>query len=243
MRVLSLRAKLYPRRILSPYLLQIRDLRLYYLQQLTGCDGEVPCGPVRGYFGSLDIVLGIVNRNGFPADLPMPKTSATVGLRLIAPETPPDTVPTLANFPITSRKKSLGRPIFFLLELDIMLNADLIPGQEYAFREKRIVGSPLHRVKLLKHVRGRKWRAKWIKPNPNLIDYLSTEQVIVPWKDQAAFLKEERDRDPCGGTTRNLVLVPHRQFPRLLTASLTASVMKFVSTTGTSQVPEISLKD
>ena len=76
-----------------------------------------------------------------------------------------------------------------------MLNADLIPGQEYAFREKRIIGSPLHRVKLLKHIRGRKWQAKWIKPNSNLIDYLSTEQVIVPWKDQAAFMKEERHRE------------------------------------------------
>ena len=76
-----------------------------------------------------------------------------------------------------------------------MLNADLIPGQEYAFREKRIIGSPLHRVKLLKHIRGRKWQAKWIKPNPNLIDYLFTEQIIVPWKDQAVFLKEERDRE------------------------------------------------
>ena len=65
-----------PRRILSPYLLQIGDLQLYYLQQLTGCDGKVPCGPVRGYFGSLDIVLGIVSRNGFPADLPMPRRSA-----------------------------------------------------------------------------------------------------------------------------------------------------------------------
>ena len=93
------------RRILSPYLLQIIDLLLYYLQQLTGCDDKVPCGPVRGYFGSLDIVLGIVSRNGFPADLPMPKTSATVGLRLIAHETPQDTVPTMANFPTTSSGK------------------------------------------------------------------------------------------------------------------------------------------
>jgi len=65
-----------PRRILSPYLLQIKDLQLYYLQQLTGDNGEVPCGPVKGYFGSLDIVLGIVSRNGFPADLSMSKTSA-----------------------------------------------------------------------------------------------------------------------------------------------------------------------
>jgi hypothetical protein len=92
------------RRILSPYLLQIKDLPLYYLQQLTGDNGEVPCGPVKGYFGSLDIVLGIVSRNGFPADLPMSKTSATVGLRLIAPETPQNTVPTMAKFPTASSR-------------------------------------------------------------------------------------------------------------------------------------------
>jgi hypothetical protein len=103
--------------------------------------------------------------------------------------------PLVANSPTTSSGTSLGWPISLLLKLIIMLNADLIPGQEYAFREKRIVGSPLHRVKLLEHVRGRKWKARWIKPNPNLIDYLSTEQVMVPWKDQAAFLKEERDRE------------------------------------------------
>jgi len=51
-----------------------------------------------------------------------------------------------------------------------------------------------HRIKLLKHVRMRKWQAKWIKPNAGLIDYVSTEQILVPWKEQTAFLKEERDR-------------------------------------------------
>jgi hypothetical protein len=76
-----------------------------------------------------------------------------------------------------------------------MLSADLIPGLEYAFREKRIVGSPLHRLKVLKHIRGRKWQAKWMMPNPGLIDYVSTDQIIVPWKEQAAFLKEERCRE------------------------------------------------
>ena len=81
------------RRILSPYLLKIIGLSLYYLQQLIGCYGEVPCGPVKGYFGSLDIVLGIVSRNGSPANLPMPKTSAAVGPRRIAPETPQNAVP------------------------------------------------------------------------------------------------------------------------------------------------------
>jgi len=76
-----------------------------------------------------------------------------------------------------------------------MLRADLMDGQEYAFREKRTVGSPLHRIKLLKHVRGRKWQAKWIKPNAGLIDYVSAEQIVVPWSEQAAYLREERDRE------------------------------------------------
>jgi hypothetical protein len=40
----------------------------------------------------------------------------------------------------------------------------------------------------------RKWQAKWIKPNAGLIDYVSTKQILVPWKEQTAFLKEERDR-------------------------------------------------
>ena len=75
------------------------------------------------------------------------------------------------------------------------MRADLMDGQEYAFREKRTVGSPLHRIKLLKHIRGRKWQAKWLTPNAGLIDYVSAEQILVPWNEQAAYLKEERDRE------------------------------------------------
>jgi hypothetical protein len=78
--------------------------------------------------------------------------------------------------------------------LSIMMRADLMDGQEYAFREKRTVGSPLHRIKLLKHIRGRKWQARWIRPNAGLVDYVSAEQILVPWNEQAAYLKEERDR-------------------------------------------------
>jgi hypothetical protein len=76
-----------------------------------------------------------------------------------------------------------------------MLNADLTPGQKYAFREKRVPLAPLQQIKLLKHVRGRKWQAKWIQPNAGLIDYVSTEQILVPWREHAAFLKEESDQE------------------------------------------------
>jgi len=75
------------------------------------------------------------------------------------------------------------------------MRADLMDGQEYAFREKRTVGSPLHRIMLLKHIRGRKWQARWIRPNAGLVDYVSAEQILVPWNEQAAYLREERDRE------------------------------------------------
>jgi hypothetical protein len=76
-----------------------------------------------------------------------------------------------------------------------MLSADLRPGTEYAFREKRITGAPLHRILLIEHIRRDKWKAKWIDPNPGLIDYVTTAQILVPWREHKAFLKEEVDRE------------------------------------------------
>src|SRR5579875_912927 len=72
-----------------------------------------------------------------------------------------------------------------------MLSADLRPGTEYAFREKRIAGTPLHRICLVEHIRRDKWKAKWIDPNPGLVDYVTTAQVMVPWKEHKAFLRDE----------------------------------------------------
>lgn len=64
--------------------------------------------------------------------------------------------------------------------LIIMMRADLMDGQEYAFREKRTVGSPLRSIKLLKHTWGHKRQAKWIKTHAGLIDYVSAEQRLLP---------------------------------------------------------------
>jgi hypothetical protein len=43
-----------------------------------------------------------------------------------------------------------------------MLKSELKAGAEYAFREKRVPGTPLARIKLIQHVRGNKWKAEWI---------------------------------------------------------------------------------
>ena len=76
-----------------------------------------------------------------------------------------------------------------------MLRSEIQPGVEYALREKRAVGAPFQRVRILEHIRKNKWKVKWIEPNPGLIDYVESGQLIVPWKDRKAFLKEEESAE------------------------------------------------
>lgn len=80
-----------------------------------------------------------------------------------------------------------------------MLKSEIQPGVEYAFREKREVGAPFQRVRILEHIRKNKWKVKWIEPNPGLVDYVESGQLIVPWKERKAFLKEEE----CAERLRN----------------------------------------
>lgn len=72
-----------------------------------------------------------------------------------------------------------------------MLKSEIKPHTEYALREKRAPGVPLQRVRILEHVRGNKWRAEWIEPNPGLTHFVESGQLIVPWRDHKAFLKDE----------------------------------------------------
>jgi hypothetical protein len=46
-------------------------------------------------------------------------------------------------------------------------------------------------VRILQHVRGKKWKAEWIEPNPGLIDYVESQNLIVSWKGRKAFLRDE----------------------------------------------------
>lgn len=74
-----------------------------------------------------------------------------------------------------------------------MLKSEIKPRTEYAMRERRVRGTPFQRVRIIEHVRGNKWKAKWIDPNPGLIDYVESGQLIVPWKERKAFLREEEN--------------------------------------------------
>ncbi|HTY23277.1 MAG TPA: hypothetical protein VMC85_09115, partial [Desulfomonilaceae bacterium] len=72
-----------------------------------------------------------------------------------------------------------------------MLKSEIQPGVEYALREKRAVGATFQRVRILEHIRKNKWKVKWVEPNPGLVDYVESGQLIVSWKERKAFLKEE----------------------------------------------------
>ena len=72
-----------------------------------------------------------------------------------------------------------------------MLKAEIKSGTEYAVREKRVVGGPLERVRVVAHVKGNKWKAEWIEPNPGLLHYVESRQLVCAWGDRKAFLKEE----------------------------------------------------
>jgi hypothetical protein len=72
-----------------------------------------------------------------------------------------------------------------------MLKADIKIGTQYAVSEKRIPGTPFQRVKILEHIRRNKWKAKWIDPNPGLVDYVKSGDLIVPWSEHKAFLRDE----------------------------------------------------
>ncbi len=76
-----------------------------------------------------------------------------------------------------------------------MQKADIKTGVEHALRESRKANAPLQRVRILQHIRAKKWKAEWIDPNPGLVDYVESQDILVPWKHHKALLRdEEHDR-------------------------------------------------
>lgn len=72
-----------------------------------------------------------------------------------------------------------------------MQKSEIEVGKDYALRESRKATAPLQRVRILQFVRGKKWKAEWIEPNPGLVDYVESQNLIVRWKDHKAFLRDE----------------------------------------------------
>ena len=76
-----------------------------------------------------------------------------------------------------------------------MLKSEIKANTEYALREKRTPGTPFQRVRVVEHARKNKWKVQWIDPNPGLVDYIQSGQLIVPWKEHKDFLKEEANAE------------------------------------------------
>jgi hypothetical protein len=74
-----------------------------------------------------------------------------------------------------------------------MWKSHIKPGVEYALRERRGPAAPLQRVRIVEHIRGNRWKAEWIDPNPGLVHFVESVHLLAPWKEHKAFLKEEAD--------------------------------------------------
>lgn len=73
-----------------------------------------------------------------------------------------------------------------------MHKASIKVGTHYALRERR--GQPFQRVKILAYIRRGKWKAEWIEPNAGLVDFVESQNLVVPWRELKAFLREEADQ-------------------------------------------------
>ncbi|MGA2946804.1 MAG: hypothetical protein WA350_08495 [Candidatus Sulfotelmatobacter sp.] len=61
-----------------------------------------------------------------------------------------------------------------------MLKSEINPRMDYALREKSAPDAPLQRVRIIEHIRGNKWKAEWVDPNPGLIDYVESGASDLP---------------------------------------------------------------
>jgi hypothetical protein len=70
-----------------------------------------------------------------------------------------------------------------------MDKSKIVPGREYAIRERP--HTDLQHIKVVEAVRSGKWRVEWIEPNPGLIDYVRSRDIVVEWSQRRALLKDE----------------------------------------------------
>src|SRR5438270_624981 len=77
--------------------------------------------------------------------------------------------------------------------LAFMQTAALVEGRYYVFREKPRAGTPMLKVKLVEKV-GRRGHVK-IRfedgPHPGLEEYINVRQLVVPWGERKALLRDE----------------------------------------------------
>ena len=63
---------------------------------------------------------------------------------------------------------------------------------EYALREPPRPGVAFQHVRVIEKVRAGRWKVEWIDPNPGLVDYVKSANLIAPWKQRRALERDEQ---------------------------------------------------
>jgi hypothetical protein len=71
-----------------------------------------------------------------------------------------------------------------------MNSKDILPGRKYALREPANP-TELQCVRAAEHIRRDKWRVEWIEPNPGLVDFVKSREILYLWTDRKKFLRDE----------------------------------------------------
>lgn len=73
-----------------------------------------------------------------------------------------------------------------------MQRDSITPTRQYAIRERVSIGEPLQRVEVIEHARGTKWKVRFLdEPNPGLVDYVTSKQIICTWTDRRKYTRDE----------------------------------------------------
>lgn len=73
-----------------------------------------------------------------------------------------------------------------------MQQSEIQIGLRYAIREPTTTGTPMEQVRVLEKVRSGRWKVEWIDPNPGLVDYVKSSNIICRWSDRKAVLRDEK---------------------------------------------------
>jgi hypothetical protein len=74
----------------------------------------------------------------------------------------------------------------------MVLKSEIEIGAEYALREPPKRGVEIQRVRVLEQTRSQ-WKVEWVEPNRGLVDYVKSMNLVSPWRERRAFLREEEN--------------------------------------------------
>ena len=74
----------------------------------------------------------------------------------------------------------------------MVLKSEIEVGAEYALREPPKRGVEFQRVRVLEQTRSQ-WKVEWVEPNRGLVDFVKSMNLVAPWRERRAFLREEEN--------------------------------------------------